>query len=55
MVLRREDVARRPSDLCAQSDESLNEHGSLDSHVQTADDARAEQRLARACLELMES
>ena len=45
VILRREDVARRPADLGAESDERLDQHGGLDRHVQRAGDARALERL----------
>ena len=48
LVLRREDVARRPADLRAERDERLDEHRGLHRHVQRAGDARAGQRLGRA-------
>ena len=47
VVLRREDVARRPPHLGAELDQRLDEHGGLDRHVQRAGDARTCERLAR--------
>ncbi len=41
LILRREDVARRPADFCAQRGEGLDQHGGLNGHVQAASDARA--------------
>jgi hypothetical protein len=48
MVLRREDVARRPPHLGSERDERLDEHRSLDRHVQRAGDPSAGERLLRA-------
>ena len=48
MILRREDVARAPAHVGAQLDERLDEHGSLDGHVQRPHHAHAFQRLLRA-------
>ena len=45
MILRREDVARRPAHLGAELDQRLDQHRRLDRHVQRPDDARALQRL----------
>ena len=45
LVLRREDVARRPAHLGAERDERLDQHRGLDRHVQRARDAGAAQRL----------
>jgi hypothetical protein len=45
VVLRREDVARRPGDLGAERREGLDQDRGLDRHVQTADHARALERL----------
>ena len=50
VVLRREDVARRPADLGAERDQRLDEDGRLDRHVQRAGDARALERLGRRVL-----
>ena len=50
VVLRREDVAARPSDLGAQLDEGLDEDGRLDGHVKATRDARASKRLLGAVL-----
>jgi hypothetical protein len=50
VVLRREDVARRPADLGTQSSQRLDQHGRLDRHVQRARDASAGQRLRLAVL-----
>jgi hypothetical protein len=47
VVLRREDVARRPPHLGTQLDQRLDEHSGLDRHVQRAGDARTCERLAR--------
>ena len=48
LVLRGKDVARRPADRRTQVDQRLDQHGSLDGHVQAARDARALQwRFAR--------
>ena len=44
VVLGGEDVARRPSDLGAERDERLDQHGGLHRHVQRAGDPRALQR-----------
>eukprot|EP00955_Chlamydomonas_euryale_P062718 358456-Chlamydomonas_euryale.AAC.4 len=48
VVLGGENVARAPAHFRAQSRESLNQHRSLDSHVQGAHDASTLQRLALA-------
>ncbi len=48
MVLGREDVARGPADLRAESGQRLDQHRGLDRHVQRAGDPRALQRLRRA-------
>ena len=45
MILGREDVARNPADVGAQSSECLDEHGSLNGHVKAAHDLHAGQRL----------
>ena len=45
VVLRREDVARRPAHFGAELDQRLDQHRGLDRHVQRAGDARAFQRL----------
>ena len=45
VVLGREDVARAPADLGAESNQRLDQHGGLDGHVQRAGDARALERL----------
>ena len=45
VILGREDVARRPADLGAESNQRLDQHGGLDRHVQRAGDARALERL----------
>ena len=47
VVLRREDVARRPAHACAQGDQGFDQHGGLHGHVQTTRDARAFQRTRR--------
>ena len=48
VVLGREDVARRPAHIGAQSGQRFNQRGGLDRHVQRADDTRAFQRLGGA-------
>jgi len=48
VVLRRENVARRPRYLRAQRGKGLDEHGRLDGHVQAAGNARALEGLRRA-------
>jgi hypothetical protein len=48
LVLRREDVARRPADVRAELDERLDQHGRLHRHVQAARDARALERTLAA-------
>ena len=48
VVLRREDVARRPAHLGTERDERLDQDGRLDRHVQRAGDPRAAQRLRAA-------
>ena len=50
VVLRREDVARRPANVRADRLQALDQHGRLDRHVQAARDARALQRLLFAVL-----
>ena len=50
LILRREDVARRPAYLGAERRQRLDEHGGLDRHVQAAGDAGARQRLGLAVL-----
>ena len=50
VVLRRVDVARRPTNLGAQRLERLDQHGGLNRHVQRAGDPRAAQRLLRGKL-----
>ena len=47
VVLRREDVARRPANLRAQGLQRFNQHSRLDRHVQAAGDPRALQGLGR--------
>ncbi len=47
MILGREDVARNPADIGAQSRQCFDEHGSLNRHVQAAHDLHAGQRLLR--------
>ena len=47
VILRREDVARGPTNLRTERLQRLNEHGRLDGHVQRAGDAGAAQRLRR--------
>ena len=47
MILRRENVARRPAHFGAQSDQCFDQHGRLDGHVQGTGDARTLERLAR--------
>ena len=43
-----EDVARRPGDISAEFEQGLDQYSGLDSHVQTACDPGALQRLLRA-------
>ena len=50
VVLRGEDVARRPPHLGAEVGERLDEHRGLDRHVQRPGDARAGERLRRRVL-----
>jgi hypothetical protein len=46
MILRGKDVAARPSDLCAQRHQRLDENRGLHRHVQGTGDPSAAQRLA---------
>jgi hypothetical protein len=48
MVLRGEDVARRPADIRAQFDQRFDQNGGLDRHVKGAHDPRTGQRFFRA-------
>ena len=48
MVLRREDVARRPADVGTERGERLDEDGGLDRHVQRTGDAGTGERLVRS-------
>lgn len=50
MVLGRENVAGRPGNLSPEVDKSLDEHGSLDGHVQAASDPGTLERLGRTVL-----
>ena len=50
VILGAEDVAAAPGDLGAELNQRLNQHGSLDGHVQAASDASTGQRLRRAVL-----
>ena len=47
VILRRVNITRRPTHFGTQSLQGLDQHGSLDGHVQAAGDARAAQRLLR--------
>ena len=45
VVLRREDIAARPGDLCAELGEGLDQDGGLDRHVKATRNARTGERL----------
>ena len=48
VILGREDVARRPTDIGPQCDKRFDQNSGLDRHMQRADDARTGQRFAVA-------
>jgi hypothetical protein len=50
MVLGREDVAGDPTDVGAERDQGLDEHGGLDRHMQRAHDPRTLERLGLGVL-----
>ena len=50
VVLRREDVATAPGDLCTEFDERLDQDGRLNGHVQAASNASPGERLGFAVL-----
>jgi hypothetical protein len=50
VILRRENIAGRPGNLCTELNQRFNQHGSLDGHVQAAGDACALQRFGGAKL-----
>ena len=48
MILRREDIAGRPANICAQRNQRFDQHGGLDRHMQRAGDAGPLERLCSA-------